>query len=160
MVQHLYRYILPAAFAVLPEKMATDAAEAMLMAIALQESECASRRQGGQGPARGFWQFELGGIKGVQTHPATARTLKAALSALCYSPTISAADASLAIEHNDVLACVFARLLLWTLPGKLPAIDEPNRAYTMYLAGWRPGKPKPLTWPGNYERAWNVVAIE
>ncbi len=44
----------------------------MLLAIGLQESRFEHRRQLGNGPARGFWQFEAGGgVKGVMTHLAS-----------------------------------------------------------------------------------------
>jgi len=45
--------ILPA-LAILPAKMDTPQARVMLLAIGLQESEFAHRRQMGNGPARGF----------------------------------------------------------------------------------------------------------
>lgn len=158
MVEYLIRFILPAAFDVLPPVMASTPAEAMLIAIALQESKCAARHQGGKGPARGFWQFETGGIAGVQKHRSTAVCTRGVLAALCYSPTLPAPEVRLAIEHNDVLACAFARLLLWTLPMPLPATrDDGDRGWAQYIDGWRPGKPRPNTWPGNYSRAWNAV---
>ena len=53
----------------LPAKMDSPQARAMLKAIALQESRFEHRKQIG-GPARGFWQFEQGGgVRGVLNHP-------------------------------------------------------------------------------------------
>jgi hypothetical protein len=61
----------------------------------------------------------------------------------------------LAIEHNDILAACFARLLLWTDPRLLP--QGPERAvdgWAQYLATWRPGKPHAATWGGHFSTAW------
>jgi len=55
----------------LPQKMDTPDARAMLVAIGLQESGFAYRKQVG-GPARSFWQFEMGGVTGVLTHDKTS----------------------------------------------------------------------------------------
>lgn len=158
MLGHLYRFILAPAYDVLPPQMASSSADAMLLAIALQESHCASRRQGGNGPARGFWQFELTGVKGVLAHRSTASHARTALAALCYAPTMPAADIRNALEHNDVLACVFARLLLWTLPSPLPPSTGSDFGWAQYIEGWRPGKPRPKDWPANFKRAWTIVA--
>lgn len=160
MVEHLIRFILPAAFDVLPPVMASTAAEAMLIAIALQESKCEERHQGGKGPARGFWQFETTGIAAVQKHRATAVCTRGVLAALCYPPKLPAPEIRLIIEHNDVLACAFARLLLWTLPHPLPPTrDDGEHGWAQYIDGWRPGKPRPKDWPANYARAWKAVDV-
>ena len=157
MTSYLHRHIVPAAYDVLPAHMATPEATALVMAIALQESACAHRTQM-HGPAKGFWQFEAqGGVRGVLQHPSTRSYAKAALVALCYRPTLTAAEIHAALEHNDVLACVWARLLLWTLPDALPSSHEPEKAWGLYLAAWRPGKPHPKTWDGYYTRAWALV---
>lgn len=158
MLEHLGRFVVPAAFDVLPPAMMSPPATAMLLAIALQESKCVTRRQGGNGPARGFWQFETGGVAGVLLHAKSGPQARAALVALCYSPHLTAADVRTVIEHNDVLACVFARLLLWTLPDTLPGREAPQAGWLQYLRGWRPGKPHPETWAGNFDRAWNMAA--
>lgn len=157
MTSYLLDHVVPAAYSVLPKSMASPAATAMLISIALQESKCAARRQLG-GPARGFWQFELGGLEGVRRHPSTQRPLEVALAGLCYPASLPAKDALVAIEHNDALACVFARLLLFTLPTAVRDREEPSEAWVQYLAAWRPGKPHPETWPGNYARAWALAS--
>jgi len=159
MLDTLHRYILPAAYQMLPPEMASDAATALLLAIALQESKAAHRRQV-RGPARGFWQFELGGLAGVRRHEASAPHLARALAALHYPATLSTADAAAAIEHNDVLAGVYARLLLWTLPDPLPGPDDVEIGWAQYLAAWRPGKPHPEIWPAHVLTAWALVRRE
>ena len=58
-----------------------------------------------------------------------------------------------AIAWSDTLAVAMARLLLWTDPAKLPEIGEPDAAWRMYMANWRPGKPHPATWPDRYRTA-------
>ena len=61
------------ALALLPGKMDNDRARVQMLAMGLQESRFIHRRQLGNGPARGLWQFERGGgVKGVLEHPASA----------------------------------------------------------------------------------------
>lgn len=150
-LEHVRAFIIPAAMSLLPIEMNTGPAHVMLLAIGLQESRFAFRRQVG-GPARGFWQFEHGGgVRGVLRHEATAPLIGRAIDVLQYD----ADECFDAIEHNDVLACVFARLLLWTHPGPLPL--EPAAAWAYYLATWRPGKPRAETWDDCYQRAVDLV---
>lgn len=126
----------------------------MLMAIAMQESRFDERRQIG-GPARSFWQFEFGGIKGVLNHKASAPLIRSVLTQLDYD---YAPDSSYnAIEHNDVLAFAYARCLLWTLPNPLPKRDEVEEGWTQYVEAWRPGKPRPQTWDAFYAKAWQLT---
>lgn len=153
---YLLRHVFPAAYALLPEKMASPAATALLLAIALQESRCCHRRQV-NGPARSFWQFEVGGIRGVLSHKASKPHLANALAALSYPVTDDATVPYVAIEHNDTLAAVCARLLLYTLPSPLPAREDVDGAWRQYLKAWRPGKPKPETWVDHYCAAWALV---
>lgn len=154
---YLHRVVIPATYQLLPMLMASDKATAMLIAIALQESdELRARTQYQGGPARGFWQFEKGGgVKGVLEHPATKTSIERVIEALSYQPTPN--QCHVAIEHNDILACAFARCLLWTLPAGLPSKDDASLAYGQYLAAWRPGKPHPVTWPKYYQAAWSTV---
>lgn len=156
MIDHVQAFVFPATFALLPGAMDTPQARAMLLAIGLQESEFTARKQGGGGPARGFWQFEKGGgVIGVLEHRASATAIASVCAALCYRSTVPTCYA--AIEHNDVLACAFARLLLWTLPGRLPERGMSDLGYAQYLSGWRPGKPRPSDWPQNFATAWALV---
>lgn len=159
MFDYLQRHVLPAAYSVLPIKMQSPPADAMLLAIALQESEMLFRRQGGRGPARGFWQFEEAGTSGVLRHPSSRAHARFALTTLCYSPDLPAKTIHQILEHNDALACVFARLLLYTLPQTLPLSGDVADAWHQYLAGWRPGKPRAKDWPLNYADAWAAVTL-
>lgn len=129
-------------------------AEVMLLAIAGQESGFRARAQviagGGKGAARGLWQFERGGgVAGVLQHRATAKAAQAVCDVL-----LVAADpmsVHVALEQNDVLACAFARMLLWADPAPLPA--EQTAGWQAYLRNWRPGKPHPEFWPGRWAAA-------
>ena len=118
----------------------------MLLAIGYQESRFERRAQV-EGPARGFWQFEQGGgVRGVLEHHTTRKLARDVLTSLRYSTTCSATDCYRFIEHNDVLAAAFARLLLHTYPKPLPALDDRDEGWRQYIAAWRPGKPHPETW--------------
>ncbi len=156
-LEYLHQIVIPGAYALLPPRMASPPATALLLAIALQETRAEARQQFGDGPAMGFWQFERGGgVRGLLTH----RSTQAILTNLCektfqYSPTERAIHE--ALEHNDLLAACCARLLLYTVPAALPTRDEGARAYGQYIAGWRPGRPHPETWPGYYRQAWAMV---
>lgn len=63
------------------------------------------------------------------------------------------------MEYDDTLACIFARLLLWTDARALPAADAASQqtAWNYYNRNWRPGKPHPAAWPANWKAA--LVAI-
>ena len=156
MIQHIRAYTLPAAYSLLPPQMASSAASALLLTIGLQESRFLHRRQLG-GPARGFWQFERGGIAGVLHHQATAAPIQDALNSLRYTFDRSATTCHGLVENNDTLACVFARLLLWTEPSALPQPDEPSKAWDQYLATWRPGRPHRATFNAFFAQAWGLV---
>lgn len=153
MTGYLRQCVVPAAYALLPPAMASDAATALLLAIGYQESRFTARRQVG-GPARGFFMFELAGISGVLAHSQTAGPVRTAMRALSYPHIPTPIGCQLATEHNDVLALVFARLLLWTLPDPLPARTQPETGYRQYLDAWRPGKAKPDTWPDAWTFGW------
>lgn len=145
--------------ALLPMKMDTPKARLMLLTIGRQESRFRYRRQQGNGPARGFWQFEQGGgVKGVMTHPATcghAHRVCAELGVPWERPNVWAA-----LETNDLLACVFARLNLFWAPGSLPDIGDHQAAWKLYAdVTWRPGKPHPETWKGYYDEARAALGI-
>jgi hypothetical protein len=153
---YIARHILPAAAALLPSVMDSPEASALLMAIGRQESKFQARRQLPNGPARGFWQFELGGVEGVLEHPSSHASAVRVMEALGY-PLASARDVHLAIEHNDVLAACFARLLLWTDPRALPSEDNPTQGWLIYLATWRPGRPHASTWAAHFDAAWTTT---
>jgi len=155
LLAYLDDYTLPAAFALLPPRMTSPAARALLLAIGLQESGFDHRHQIG-GPAHGFWQFEKGGgVFGVLTHPVTNPIIEPICQLLRVDPTPAACYT--AIEHHDVLAACFARLLLWTDYRVLPTPAQAGKGWAIYLAQWRPGKPHPQTWPACFTLAWQTV---
>jgi len=148
------RSALVPALSLLPPRMDTPSARAMVLAICLQESRLLSRRQV-NGPAKGYPQFELAGVEGVLTHRATALRARDVCLLLDVGPT--APSVYLALEYQDVLACCFARLLIWTLPAPLPTRSESELGYGQYLAAWRPGRPRPDAWSQNFEDGWRTV---
>lgn len=123
----------------------------LCMAIAGQESNWQYRRQIG-GPARSYFQFEEGGgVAGVLKHPASASRIRNVCDALdipCTVPTVYEAMA-----WNDHLAVAMTRLLLWTDPAALPALGDQVGAWHYYERLWRPGAPRPASWPVNYATA-------
>ena len=127
----------------------------MVVAICLQESGLRTRKQV-RGPARGYPQFELAGVQGVIKHTASSPHLAAALNALDYIDR-TAVDLLYALEENDVLGAVFARLLLWTHSKALPSSVDHTFAWHQYTQLWRPVKPHLDTWQDNYRRAWAAV---
>lgn len=147
--QILAQSIIPAAMALLPDQMDTSNARIMLTAIALQESGLRHRRQI-RGPARGLWQFEEAGLIGVLRHPSSAGYAAELVDDLIYS-NLGISDLHAVLEHNDVLACGIARLLLWTLPDEMAGSAADG--WAQYLAAWRPGKPHEDRWIPNYSAA-------
>ena len=161
-LDQITREAIDPALALLPGSMDSPRARVLLLAIGLQDSRFEHRRQLGNGPARGFWQFELGtraskgGVWGVYLHPASAGLLRQ----LCVARGVqhSPADIWRAIEHDDVLAAGLARLLLWTDALPLPPVGDVDGAWDLYARRcWRPGKPHPGTWPGCYAQALAFV---
>jgi hypothetical protein len=153
-------FIFPAAFALLPPALDTLPARAELLAIGLQETNFAKRRQVTSNPkyspARSFWQCELAGaVSNVLTHVKTKPLILPILQELRYPPAASACWE--AIEHNDVLAVVFARLELYTCPLVNPDRSEPEKGWSVYELTWKPGKPHPDTWNAYFARAWRLV---
>lgn len=139
----------------------SDNARRFMLAIALQESgrNLDARYQNSPaaspGPARGWWQFEQGGgVAGVLTHAASSSMAAAACSQTWVVP--QAAAAWRAIEGNDRLACAFARLLIWTDRAALPTSSTDG--WDQYLRLWRPGKPHPEMWGGNWQTADATVS--
>lgn len=151
------------ALRLLPAQMDSAQARVALLAFGLQESGFKFRfqkvagRPYVKGPAMGFWQMERGGgVLGVLTHKATAQFAKE----LCFASTVQADSTAVwaAIENDDVLAAGFARLLLWSDPLRLPAVGDERACWDLYLRTWRPGKPRPDDWPGNYHLALEHLA--
>lgn len=157
MLDLAHAYVLPAAFSLMPANMDSTEARAMLLAIALQESRFVYRAQI-YGPARGFWQFEMRGVEGVLVHDRTNHIIARVLLQLGYPHTLDVEPAHAALEHNDVLAACFARCLLWTVPEKMPARDDIENAWSIYLRAWRPGdRSRRSAWTINYQLAWNTT---
>lgn len=156
MIQLINAQILPAAFELLPAKMDTPEARVLLIAIGLQESRFMERRQTkADRPALSFWQFEPGHLSAfasVFRHAATRDLATHVCTQLRYEAR-DVEQVRRASEHNDVLAAAIARLVLWTLPDKLPALDDREVAWAQYLEAWRPGAPRPQTWPAMHEEA-------
>lgn len=144
------------ALSLLPSPMDSPEARAQTLAIGLQESRLIYRHQIG-GPAHSYFQFEVGGVRGVLTHPKSRPHAQAVLGALDYDPESDAATVYALIEHNDIAAAAMARLLLWTLPGKLPGPDQPELGWQAYRSGWRPGRPIRATWDRFFAQAWEIV---
>lgn len=143
------------ALALLPARMSSPEAEVMLLAIGLQESRLTHRRQIG-GPARGLWQFERGGgVAGVLRHAASREHALSVCDARRVAPVPEQVYQRL--EHDDVLAAAFARLLLYTDPARLPALGEVGASWDLYLRAWRPGKPHRHTWDALYAQALEAV---
>ena len=147
--------ILPAAFSLLPPVMGTPAARAMVTAICLQESGLQHRRQIG-GPARSYAQFEIMGVREVMEGHATRAYAEMVLDSLDYRGS-SDIEVLTAVEHNDILAVAFARLLLWGDPMSLPSEADEEGAWQYYLRRWRPGKPHRGRWGQSWSGAWAVI---
>jgi hypothetical protein len=151
------------ALALLPAQMDTPEARVMLLSIGLQESRFTARQQIG-GPARGFWQCEQGtqasrgGVWGFYLHPASRYWL----SGLCGARGVAFDPVSIynALDQDDVLAAGVARLGLFTDPQNLPAVDDSAGAWALYLRVWRPGMPRPDTWPDLHAQAVAEVITE
>ena len=144
----------------LPVKMNTQGSRLMMLAIQKQEDPEERRYQvvkrvagtlpeniigpkTAKGPARSLWQFEIGneksraGVYGVLSHRSTSTHIRL----ICEHYNVPATPKACweAIEHSDVLAACFARLLLWSDPLPLPAINDPEQAFQHYLRARRPG---------------------
>lgn len=154
-LDEISRAALDPAMAWLPARMDSPEARVMLLTIAMQESRLQHRfqvvdlnRPWVKGPARSFWQGEkTGGMcYWIFRHPSTKDLAEAACAFRGVPATPD--DVWAAIENDDVLAAILARLLLWSDPGRLPLVTQTDAAWSLYVRTWRPGKPKPDTWPG------------
>lgn len=167
MIEVVQHHILPAAYSLLPAKMNTVAATAQLLAIGLQETKFRDRVQVTNGPrlrqwwvggpARSLWQLEAGGgCAEVLTRASTRGHLHAALTTLAYDPEkVDAAYLHGLIAHNDILAAVCARLLLWADSKPLPSFEDGAEAgWQCYTRNWRPGKPHRNTWDSYHAEGW------
>jgi len=152
----------------LPARMDSRAARVLMYAIGRQESRFTARDQlerGGRdilpGPAMGVWQFERGGgVRGVLTHVLTRDLARQACAH--FGVDTAPRAAWLALETNDELAAIFARLLLYPdparLPLPLPAYEQD--AWSYYVRNWRPGKPHRDTWGRFWREACAAYEVE
>ena len=140
-------------YKLLPLKMDSPFSRINQAAIGQQESGYLVRRQYGNGPARGYWQFEEGGgVKGVMEHKSTAELARS----VCHARGVPFVRRTVweALETDDVLAAAFCRLLMWTDSGKLPTNEADG--WAMYARTWRPGRPHPDKWPASWKFGLSV----
>lgn len=140
-------------YKLLPLKMDSPFARINQAAIGQQESGYLVRRQYGNGPARGYWQFEEGGgVKGVMEHKSTSELARS----VCHARGVPFVRRTVweALETDDVLAAAFCRLLMWTDSGKLPTSEADG--WAMYARTWRPGRPHPEKWPASWKFGLSV----
>ena len=140
-------------YKLLPLKMDSHFARVNQAAIGQQESGYLVRRQYGNGPARGYWQFEEGGgVKGVMEHKSTVELARA----VCHARGVPFVRRAVweALETDDVLAAAFCRLLMWTDSGRIPASE--SEGWAMYIRTWRPGKPHIDKWPASWKFGLSV----
>ncbi len=155
------KYVIANGLRRLPSRFDVRAAHVLLYAIGRQESRFEVRRQANNGPAAGFWQFERGGgVMGVMTHRATrdyAITICSRLGVKFDSVSIWRA-----LQTNDDLATVFARLLLFTDPAPLPepSLANEQAGWDYYTRNWRPGRPHRDTWGRFWREACAAYHLE
>lgn len=131
-----------------------DNARNMMMAIAGQESNWSLRLQTG-GPARSYWQFEMGGVNDVWNNKTTMVWLRE----ICAELDIPFVKSTIfeAMAWNDTLAAVMARFLLYTDRAPLPISGQEDLSWAYYERLWRPGKPDRARWTSVYETTVKVI---
>lgn len=143
-----------------------DSARAFLLTIAQQESgpgldaRYQSSPNSSPGPARGWWQFEMGteatrgGVAGVFLHASSKNLIMAGCNHFDIAKNIPAIWR--VIEGHDMMAVLVARSLVLTDPYAIPI--EVNAGWECYAKRlWRPGKPHPEKWPGNWQVAQDTI---
>jgi hypothetical protein len=143
--------IIVPALAKMDAGMDSPQARVQLLAIALQESSLRTRTQDANGPARGLWEFERGGVLAVLNNPASMQRAIELCRAFAVAPIPS--DVYYTLPHDDLFACGMARLMLWCDPHPLPALGDADDAWVCYQKNWGPGKPRPQDWSANYAAA-------
>lgn len=163
-------------FSYFPTNYDSLAVRVLILTIGLQESRFTSRRQlinkivdgkkvlVSEGPAIGFWQFELGnetsrgGVWGVLNHFRVGPIAKQ----FCRQLGIAADTVTVwrALESNDILAAGFARLLLLSDAKAIPKVGDVEGAWECYTKRtWRPGKPHRDTWDAYYAAARKELGV-
>lgn len=94
-------------------------------------------------------------MRGVLTHPASRDHAYRLCGGRGVDPVAAAVYP--ALEHDDVLAAGFARLLMWTDANRMPVIGDAQGGWNLYARTWRPGKPHPQTWQALHAQAVAVV---
>lgn len=107
--------------------------------------------------ARGYWQFELDGVRAATTHRANG-WIGGKLADLGYG---GADDRALhhAVAHSELLMLLLARAMLWWVPEALPAIGDRDGAYAYYLRAWNPGARRKDAWGRDYARACALFEV-
>jgi hypothetical protein len=137
-------------------------ARLLLCTIAGQESAWENVQQGGDGPGRGYFQFE----------PETCGELlvnsvsHAMMFKVCAALKIEATETVVygALLADPKLQVAMARFDLWCDRAPLPAYGDEMAAWETYLRIWRPGKPSLERWSGNYlaaltaDQTWSKTA--
>lgn len=163
----VHRCLVAATLSIFPHEFNTPRAQAMLLAIGLQESKFEARRQlvagekrwwKSQGPAVGYWQNERIGIQGIMEHRRAGPLLEQVCGELGYPFDLDVLYD--AVKYDNILAVVIARLMLWVHPDPLPDESDVAAAWHYYIRTWRPGKPHADRWAENYSRAWAIVHAE
>ncbi|BBP84889.1 MULTISPECIES: hypothetical protein [unclassified Pseudomonas] len=151
------RLVIEPALALLPDEMNSPEAQLMLLAIALQESGLEKRPLVTGGP-HSYWQSESPDemVHFVLRCPVT----RDVAVEVCDARQVPPVDerVRVALGHDDTLAAAFARLLLWSDPARLPALDEVEASWDLYIRTWRTPDPRPELWPEHHARAAQVVS--
>lgn len=156
LIWHIHSHVIPAALSLLPGKMDTLPAHAMLLAIGLQESGFRHRIQVPKDFAHGFWQFEKnGGVKEVLENHTTSPIVTPICDLLLYPSTTAAIWT--ALPCDSILAAVFARSLLYIDSRSMPFENDPDKGWDIYVKRWRPGAPHREPWNDHFSHAWSII---
>lgn len=63
-----------------------------------------------------------------------------------------------ALEHDNVLAAILARLYLHIEGERLPLVGEVTDAWVLYCQTWRPVETRRQEWDGSYARAMDAIS--
>lgn len=155
-LEMICRSVIAPALALLPPGLGGVRAEVMLLAIGQQESGFQKRRPD-LGPERGYWRScpDDDQVGAVLRHPATAALAVAACDTRQVPPIEERVFT--ALEHDDLLSAVFARLRLHIEGERLPPLGEVGDAWSLYCSAWRPAEPDRPRWDQSYARAMDAL---